>query len=346
MCDLSRVFVCVCMVALISAFASPSARAEEAEAGGGPRPLAESPQALPKEVGPPESYAPSAPEDLAPLLEILDDEEKAIDALRRYDLTQQALLEWDMALAIRLRDEGDMTAATAKWEEGKARLERMRSAYETFLERYPENARAQNYFGELLYDRFGDEVEAIRRWKLAEGLDKKLPMPLNNLAIHYCHAGDYDQGLDYLERTLKLDPKNPDFLFNAVQIYLTNTPQVMERKKWDEKRLFNESMKLSKRATEIDPEDYSLAQDYAVNFFASERFSVEVDWKDAADAWARARPLARTQDEIFFTWLNEARASVRAGLDARAKACAAEALQIHPDSTAAKQMLTELEPES
>ena len=81
MCDLSRVFVCVCMVALISAFASPLAQAEEAEAGGGPRPLAESPQALPKDVGPPESYAPSAPEDLAPLLEILDDLQDAETAV-------------------------------------------------------------------------------------------------------------------------------------------------------------------------------------------------------------------------------------------------------------------------
>jgi tetratricopeptide (TPR) repeat protein len=98
-------------------------------------------------------------------------------------------------------------------------------------------------------------------------------------------------------------------------------------------------MKLSKRAAELKPTDYSLAQDYAVNFFVADQFSAQPDWDSAAAAWQKARGQARRIDEVFYTWMNEARAWMRKPDPARAETCLQEALKIYPDNDVAKSLL-------
>jgi hypothetical protein len=100
-------------------------------------------------------------------------------------------------------------------------------------------------------------------------------------------------------------------------------------------------MKMSKKAAELSNE-FELIQDYAVNFFAAENFQLEADWRDAAKVWQWAREKARTTDEEFYTWLNEARVWILEGNEDKARTCLEAALEIRPDNEVASTLLSKL----
>lgn len=324
-----------CCIALILVLAAPTVWAQDAATAApesaGSNPTTESPNDLPQQ--------------LADLKVLAKDEKALINAVRSYDRAQMALAEWDAKLAVEYARRGEPDLANAKEKQEQERYELVKAAYEFVLDNYSKNPRALTYYGEVLYDHFGEQERAVGFWKTASTLDETLTAPLNNLALHYCHVGEYDLGLRNLERILEMEPNNPDYLFNVAQIYLTNSIAVLERYKWNKEKLYREAMKFSKQATELDPENFELLQDYATNFFAAENFEVKADWSDASNAWKKARKQARAQDETFFTWLNEGRTSIRAHDKKRAEACLKEALVVWPESTVARRLLNNLDDE-
>lgn len=287
------------------------------------------------------STVPQFPKEIDFLNQIPADKEDAVvDAVRQYVLLQNAMAQWDSDIIMEIANTGGSPEeAKARAELAEKRMQLVEEAYKTLLARYPRNARAQNYYGEFLYDFKGDEMGAIRYWKEATMNDPKLPLPYNNLGIHYTHVGELAFGLKNYRKALELDPENPDFKFNLAQTYLINTSQVAKELGWEEAKVFREAMKLSKEAAELKPTDYKLQEDYATNFYAAERLGVKLDWADAAAAWQRARGVAKSSDQIFFTWLNEARAWIRKPNAEKAEACLNEALKIIPDNPIAKRLL-------
>ena len=212
---------------------------------------------------------PDLPEELAGLVPLLDDQARLFETVRALDKRETALAQEEFARAKGLAgQDGEGERAEALRTQAEKRLSLVRLAYEELLERHPGSAQGHNFYGELLYDHFSDEAAALKEWRLAEALDRKYSAPLNNLAIHYCHNAEPLRGLDYFERVLELDPDQPDYLFNVVQVYLTQFPEVQARYGWDSPRLYAEAMKLSKRAVEKDPDDYDLWKDYAQNPFS------------------------------------------------------------------------------
>ncbi len=264
------------------------------------------------------------PMELRPFADLLKDEERLVDSVREFDERE--------------------TALAAEEREGAAgRLALVDQAYTMALERYPDNARAHTYYGELLYDYLGDEARGVREWERARTLDPKQGLALNNLGIHYCHVGRYDKGIEYLEESLRLDPKHPDLLFNLSQVYLVHPEPVSKRHNWGRPKVYREAMKLSRKAAKLEPSDYSLLADYARNFFLAEESGVKPEWAKAAKAWKNAREHARNTDETFHTWLYEARARLRAGQNRQARDCLVEAGTIRPDSQAVKTLLERAE---
>jgi tetratricopeptide (TPR) repeat protein len=280
------------------------------------------------------------PQELSSLSSLADDEQKLVQTVRDFDWQQRALIEWDQKLAAEYMMAGEEELKEDKLAAAEHRLGLIEKAYNYVLSKYPDNPRALTYQGELLYDlkRFD---AAIKNWLKAERFDPEFPEPLNNLAIHYCHQGQYDKGLGYFEKTIELEPDNPDFLFNLVQIYLIHPQEIEKRYKWDRAKVFREAMKMSAQALKLKPDDYDLAEDYAVNFFAAERFGVDVDWQKAAEAWQQVASMASEQDKYFFAILNQARAWLRKPDKEKAAEKLREALKIHPDSAAAQKLLTE-----
>jgi len=279
------------------------------------------------------------PDELAPLRDLLDNEPLVVDALREYDVAQQALFEWDIALARKYSETGQQELAEQKAEQANRRLELVKQAYEIVLRNYPKNPRALNYYGELMYDRYGDHAVGLQNWKMSAQLDEDFAPPRNNLAVYYSHTGNYDLMMKYLDEALELDPDNPDFLFNAAQMYLIHFPQIQRIKGWNKEKIFKKAMAMSRKASELLPNDFELAEDYAVNFWASENFGVEVDWREAAAAWEHARSVAHNTDEVFNTWINEARAWLQVPNWKRARVCVEKALEIRPESAAAQTLM-------
>lgn len=293
------------------------------------------PDTAPVEAAPaPVQLAPA--EELEALKPFLETEQGAVDAIRNFDKAQSALAE---AANGRIADAQTEEEAMKLQEEVRYRNGLVRSAYETGLAHYPANAQLHNYYGEALYDKLGEHDAALRAWHKAIGLNDKLSNPYNNIGLHKFHTGDYKGGLDYMDLALKLDNKNPDYLYNMVQLYLIHGPQVAQLRQWEKPRVYREAMRMSREILKLQPGDFHLTQDYATNFYKAEEFGVEADWKEAAEAWAKARKLTDRQDLVFFTWLNEARTWLRAKQFEQAAACAQEALKLMPESPAAKTVL-------
>jgi tetratricopeptide (TPR) repeat protein len=111
-------------------------------------------------------------------------------------------------------------------------------------------------------------------------------------------------------------------------------------------KLYKEAMKMSKKAADLAPDDFDILQDYAVNFYAAENFGVEVDWSEAAEAWRRTLPHARTEGEKFYVLLNEGRAWIRTAKPQNAVKPLEDALAMDAGSDAAKQLLAKARGES
>lgn len=286
------------------------------------------------------------PEELSSLQELWGDEEKLIDGVRQFDLVQQALADWDAdQLAPQYAQAGDLELAKQKQQEARHRLEVIQRAYEEVLKRYPDNARARIYLGELLYDRYGKHDEGLRLWQEAAKLDPKQPEVWNDLAIHYSHVGELDKALDYYDKALALDPNNADFLYNIVQVYLTYWPDVERHYKWSRAQLFRKAMEYSKKAIELRPDNYPMLQNYAENYFVGgENMKLPVNWEDAAAAWQKVRESAREKDETFNAYMWEARAWLRANRKDQAAKCLEEALKLYPKSQVAQRLLAEVKP--
>lgn len=284
-----------------------------------------------------------APTSLEQLRQLTDDKDVFTSAVREFDKAQLNQAKTALEEADKLRLEGKAEEAAAKQAQAQELLDLVRKAYEFGLEQFSDSAMLHNYYGELLYDFYGEHIKAVTEWERALQLDDTLAAAHNNLGLHHFHNGSYPTGLHYMEQAIKLDKNNPDFLFNMAQIYLIHWPQIQKLRGHSEKKIYRDAMKMSEKATKLSPDDYSLHQDYAVNFFAAERFQQAADWKKAALAWQKARPLARTNDEQFFTWLNEARVWIEAGDKEQARACLDEALKLRPDSDVAKNLLAKTE---
>lgn len=300
---------------------------------------AETSPEVPVTPAPEAPAAPTLPPAIQHLAPLYDKQDEFVAALRAWGKTQCNMAALAREAARLLAREKKPDEAKAQAETINTTLKNVREAYEFALKRYDQDAKLVNAYGELLYDEFGEQPGALRAWHRATELDPKYAPPYNNLGLDQCHTGSYEIGITNLEKALELDKKNPDFMFNLAQIYLIHFPEVEKLKGWKPKKIYERAMKLSAEATKLEPSDYQLAEDYAVNFFAAENFKLEADWEAAAEAWQRARTLTNRADKVFYTWLNEGRALLRAGKNPEASRCFEEALKLVPDSAPAKQLL-------
>lgn len=287
-------------------------------------------------------FAQELPEAIKELAPVFEQPGPFVDGVRTWGKAKVLEAESNLEEAKQLARSRKPDEAKAKKKSAEAAVDSVREVYEFALKKYTNDAKLHNSYGELLYDQFGENAGALREWNLAISLDAKYAPPYNNLGLDQCHSGSYEMGIANLEKALDLDPKNPDFMFNIAQIYLVNFPQIEKIKKWKPKKIYERAMKLSKEATELQPGDYQLAEDYALNFFAAENFKLEADWPEAAAAWARARTVATRTDRQILTLMNEARCWIQAQQQERARPCLEEVLKLDPNSAVAKNLLENL----
>ncbi|HOV60043.1 MAG TPA: tetratricopeptide repeat protein [Candidatus Hydrogenedentes bacterium] len=263
--------------------------------------------------------------------------------VRNYDRLQRIMAGWHEATGKKLYEAGERDQALEHARAMRAHLLRARTLYEEALRQSPRDPDLMNYYGELLYDKFGEQDRAVALWEEVLRVDTRHARAHNNLAIHDSHEGRYEQAVAHLDEAIKREPDNADYLYNLSQIYLVHWPQVMRIRLWSMDRLYDEAMELSRRAAVLRPRDLALQRDYALNFFLAENLSSKPDWKAAAKAWSKVREVARRPDDLFNAWLNEGRVWLRAEQVDRARKCFEAALAIRPDSQVARGLVQDAE---
>ncbi len=275
------------------------------------------------------------------LEQYLGNREEFIKKVRTFDRLHTRLADTLLGQSEGLARSGDAGEAAKKLEEARSHLAMSRQAYELGLKHFDDSAFLHNFLGELLYDRFDEQDAALRHWLKAVALDGNEHRAHNNLGIHYCHVGEYEKGFGHFDKALALDPENPDYLFNVAQNYLVYWPNVMTLRGWTGAETYAEAMRLSEKAAKLAPKEFELVKDYALNFFTAERMNAKPDWKKAAKAWQAAREAARTDDERFYTWMNEGRVHLKAENGKSAVECFEAAVAMRPQSDLARGLLSD-----
>src|SRR5690606_29458494 len=195
---------------------------------------------------------------LAGLTDVLQDEALALDTARAIDLEQRALAASEEGRAQRFAMEGRDEEARRLAASARERYGAILQAYRLILERYPDNAKANNYFGDALFDFVGDEAKAVVYWTKATERDPEFAPPWISLGNHYTHAGQYAEGLKTFERGIAADPESPEGYFHLVQAYLIYWPDLGKLLNKTGPELFTEALAMSEKATTLAPNDFEL----------------------------------------------------------------------------------------
>ncbi len=266
-------------------------------------------------------------------------EEQQLERIVAYDDLQRGLIRWDLRLASEYEGRGEKDLAEEKVMSAGKRRDDVVQRYVSFLSEFPENAAAHNYYGETLADLKTAEMEAAEQWRKAIELDPQLADPHNNLGIHYGHFGQPEKSIDEFRKAVELSPNVGEFHFN-LGLALHNFRYVaMNKYGWSLAELFEEILKESRKARELEPEDLEIARDYAITFFGAESFKVTPDWQEALAAWQYCLRLAEGADMRFNVLLNLGRVALRMNRKEEASKYVREALSIRPDSLVAKRLL-------
>ncbi len=201
------------------------------------------------------------------------------------------------------------------------RVAPVKKAYEDFLQRNPNHAKARLAYGSFLND-IQEEEAAQLQWEKAREADPRNPAAWNNLANYYGHNGPVTNAFRYYAKAIELDPTQSTYYFNlATTVYLfrrdaTNFYQISEE------QVFEKAMALYRKALELDPGNFVLATDYAQSYYAfdpkltgdpeQDRKIKEKRFADAMAAWQQAFKLAGDDVERQGVLVHYARLQINA----------------------------------
>ena len=202
------------------------------------------------------------------------------------------------------------------------RFDPVKKAYDTFLLKYPNHARARLAYGSFLND-IHEEQEGLAQWEKARELDPKEPAAWNNLANYYGHNGPMEKAFEYYTRAIELKPTEALYYENfATTVYLFRR-DATNYFKINEQQVFEKAMALYRKAQELDPNNFLLASDIAQTYYGisgPKTGDAEADrkaaqkWTDEAlAAWRRALDLARDDIERQGVLVHLARVQINAG---------------------------------
>jgi tetratricopeptide (TPR) repeat protein len=196
-----------------------------------------------------------------------------------------------------------------------ARLSVVRKGYEDFLQRYPNSASGHLAYGSFLND-IGEEKAAMLQNEKAVELDPKEPAAWNNLANYCVENGLLTNAFVDFAKAIELKPTESVYYENfATVVYLYRT----DAKKFyhiNEQQVFDKSLALYHKAIQLDPDNFTLATDYAQSYYGIRPFRTN----DALVAWTNALQIAQNDVEREGVYIHLARTKTIAGRYAEARA--------------------------
>ena len=152
--------------------------------------------------------------------------------------------------------------------------------------------------------------------KKALQLDPKNPAAWNNLGNYYGENGPITNAFVYFAKAIELDPTEPVYYQNlATMVYLYRT----DAKAFyhiNEQQVFDKSLALYRKAMQLDPDNFSLATDYAESYYGIRPLRTN----DALVAWTNTLQIAHDDVEREGVYIHLARIKMLAGRYAEARA--------------------------
>ena len=148
----------------------------------------------------------------------------------------------------------------------RERFDPIRKAYEDFIKRHPDHARARVAYGSFLGD-LQDEDGAREQWEKALALNSKDPAVYNNLANLYGHTGPVKKAFEYYAKAIELNPAEPLYYHNfGTTVYLFRK-DAMEFYGISEQQVYDKALGLYSKALKLDPQNFPLASDVAQTYY-------------------------------------------------------------------------------
>jgi tetratricopeptide (TPR) repeat protein len=208
-----------------------------------------------------------------------------------------------------------MEAGTALNTRIRARLDRVRSAYDNFLHTHPDHARGHLAYGSFLND-IGDEEKAVEQYEQSRELDPKNPAVWNNLANYYGEHSPQPKAFAYYTEAIRLNPAEPIYYQNfATTVYLYRK-DAREYYHIDEQQVFDKALGLYRQAMALAPDNFVIATDYAESYYGIRPLRTN----DALASWTNAMTVAHTDAERQGVALHLARVKIAAGMFDEARA--------------------------
>ena len=188
------------------------------------------------------------------------------------------------------------------------RLDVARTAYDDFLQRHPEHARARLAYGSFLMD-IGEESDAVKQMERSRELDPTNPAAWNNLANHYGHRSPVEKSFEYYAKAIELSPDEPIYYQNLATTVFLFRPAAMEFYEINEQQVFDRALELYRKAMKLDPDNFVLASDYALSYYGIR------PWRhnEAIAAWEGALKIASADKEREGVFIHLARVKLDAG---------------------------------
>jgi tetratricopeptide (TPR) repeat protein len=196
----------------------------------------------------------------------------------------------------------------------RERLRPIGTAYEDFIKRHPDHARARVAYGSYLSD-LRDEEGAQVQWEKALALNSKDPAAYNNLANLYGHTGSVKKAFEYYAKAIELNPREPVYYHNFGTTVFLFRKDAREYYGFTEEQVFNKALELYSKALELDPKDFPLATDVAQTYYGIRPFRAD----DALKAWTNTLAVAQSEVERESVYLHLARCNLIAGRFAEAR---------------------------
>ena len=190
-----------------------------------------------------------------------------------------------------------------------------RKAYDDFLTRHPDHARAHLAYAGFLQD-IHDEDAAVPHMEKSRQLDPKNPAAWNNLANYYGHYGDVKKSFEYYAKAIELNPNESVYFHNfGTTVYLFRK-DAKEFYNINEQQVFDKALDLYAKAMRLSPEDFPLATDVAQSYYGIKPLRAEA----ALKSWTNALATAHDEIEREGVYLHFARINWMAGRTNEARA--------------------------
>lgn len=200
-------------------------------------------------------------------------------------------------------------------------IQPVKEAYETFLSAHPNHAQARLTFASFLSD-IGEEQAALPHLQKAVEINPRLPAAWNNLANYYGHNGNSKEAFACYEKAITINPQEPLYYHNFGAVVFLFRNDAKEYYQLTNAEVFDKALSLYKKALELDPKNFDLAEDIAQTFYGiktSDQPSKMTHPQEALAAWQYAAGLAPSDFEKQGVRIHLARVYLEMGNSEQAK---------------------------